>query len=201
MIATLRGHAVTISADSCILEVQGVGYQVFMPLSALDELRRLSGEVLIHTYQYVREDALVLYGFLHPDDKSLFIQVISVSGIGPKTGLAMLSALPADRLRDAVRREDAKLISSVPGIGQKTAQRLILELKGKLGKLPVGAGGTDGGAAPLTGGPMNDAVAALTALGYNISDALRAVEEADTNSPGLPVGELVREALKRLARK
>lgn len=114
MIATLRGHAVTISADSCILEVQGVGYQVFMPLSALDELRRLSGEVLIHTYQYVREDALVLYGFLHPDDKSLFTQVISVSGIGPKTGLAMLSALPADRLRDAVRREDAKLISSVP---------------------------------------------------------------------------------------
>ena len=84
MIATLRGHVLSIAADSCIIEVQGVGYQVFMPLSALDELRRLSGEVLIHTYQYVREDTLALYGFLRPEDKNLFTQVIGVSGIGPK---------------------------------------------------------------------------------------------------------------------
>ncbi|HHZ19148.1 MAG TPA: Holliday junction branch migration protein RuvA [Firmicutes bacterium] len=201
MIATLRGHVLSIAADSCIIEVQGVGYQVFMPLSALDELRRLSGEVLIHTYQYVREDTLALYGFLRPEDKNLFTQVIGVSGIGPKTGLALLSAFPADRLRDAVRLEDAKLLASVPGIGLKTAQRLILELKSKLGKLPSGAG--EGGDGPTAGqgGPMNDAVAALTALGYNISDALRAVEEADSKHPGLPTGELVREALKRLARK
>lgn len=201
MIATLRGHIASIMTDACILEVSGVGYHVQMPLSTLEELRRISGEVIVHTYQYVREDTLALYGFLHPDEKQLFTQIIGVSGIGPKTALALLSVLPADRFRDAVRREDSKTLASAPGIGLKTAQRLVLELKSKIGKIPGGATDAIGASGSTAGRPIDDVVAALTALGYSLSDALRAAEEAYVERPEGSVAEWIREALKRLMKK
>lgn len=200
MIATLRGHVLEMMADACILEVAGVGYLVQMPLSALEELRRIPGEALVYTYQYVREDTLALYGFLHSDEKQLFTQIIGVSGIGPKTALALLSVLPADRFRDAVRREDTKTLASAPGIGLKTAQRLVLELKSKIGKMPGGSVGStmvEG----YTGCPLDDVVAALTALGYPLTDALRVAEEVYGERPEGAVAEWIREALKRLAKK
>lgn len=199
MIATLRGHVVEVMADACVFEVAGVGYLLQMPLSALEELRRTPGEVLIHTYQYVREDTLALYGFLHSDEKQLFTQIIGVSGIGPKTALALLSVLPADRLRDAVRREDVKTLASAPGIGLKTAQRLVLELKSKLGKIPTGSEGVMTVQGP-SGRPLDDVVAALTALGYSLSDALRVSEEVYGERPEGAVSEWIRDALKRLAK-
>jgi Holliday junction DNA helicase RuvA len=202
LIATLRGQVNSVTSDSAIIEVHGVGYLVHMPFPALEELRRRDGEVFIHTYQYVREDIISLYGFLNPEEKALFIQVIGVSGIGPKTGLAMLSVLPADRLRDVVRREDAKSLSAVPGIGLKTAQRLILELKSKMGKaVGTSAAGSMPENASAGGGIFNDAVDALLALGYGMADALRVVEESIRDNPAASTGDTVRDALKRLTKK
>lgn len=171
-----------------------------MPVSALETLRKQTGEVLIHTFQYVREDILALYGFLSSDDKNLFIQVIGVSGIGPKTALALLSVLPGDRLRDTVRREDTRSLSSVPGIGLKTAQRLVLELKSKIGKIP-GIGGASLESTPAGGGQFNDAVDALLALGYPMTDAIRVIEDVVAQNPDASTGDTVRDALKRLAKK
>lgn len=201
MIVTLRGEVSSVTNDAAIIEVHGVGYLIHMPFPALDELRRQTGEVFIYTYQYVREDALALYGFLNAEDKDLFVQVIGVSGIGPKTGLAMLSVLPAERLRDVVRREDAKTLSSVPGIGLKTAQRLILELKSKMGKAVNTTSGGQVETVASGGGTFNDAVDALIALGYGMADAVRVVEESVRDNPDASTGDTVRDALKRLMKK
>lgn len=199
MIASLRGILMSIATDYCILEVHGVGYQIHMPLSALEQLRRQTGEVTVHTLQYVREDILALYGFLQPEEKELFSMIIGVSGIGPKTALALLSSLPGDRFRDAIRREDVRSLASAPGIGQKSAQRLVLELKSKLGKV-VSTSAEYGDSKIVTNTSVDDTVAALTALGYPTGEVLRIVEEISNAQPNRPVGEMVREALKQLGK-
>lgn len=201
LIATLRGQVLSVTNDAAIIEVHGVGYLVHMPYPALEELRKRNDEVLIYTFQYVREDTLSLYGFLNSEDKALFIQVIGVSGIGPKTGLAMLSVFPADRLADVVRREDAKTLSSVLGIGLKTAQRLILELKSKMGKVAGITASSPTSTASASGGTFNDAVDALLALGYGMTESLQAVEESVRDHPTASTGDTVRDALKRLMKK
>ncbi|HBG17690.1 MAG TPA: Holliday junction branch migration protein RuvA [Firmicutes bacterium] len=198
MIAFLQGKVAGIKENALLLEVNGVGFQILMPLSALQEIK--SGEtLLIHTYLAHKEEAMLLYGFLSEKEKSLFTKVINVSGVGPKTGLAILSVLSVERFCQAIIEEDVKTISSVPGIGLKIAQRLILELQTKIKK-------------EMEISPFyqrirhstqnnSDAVAALVALGYQQTMASKAVNEVESNSPKLNLQDLIRESLKLLMKQ
>jgi len=196
LIASLTGKVAEVAGGVCLLEVSGVGYEVRVPLPALEELAQAQGEVRLHTYFHLREDGAQLFGFLHPEEKRIFERIIAVSGIGPKTALSILSVLPVERIRQAVESEDHRLLASVPGVGQKTAQRLVLELRGKLAAYVA----TQGTGRPGTGGEMADAVEALVALGYQAAAAMGAVEAAMTEDEGRTAPTLVRAALKRLAR-
>jgi len=196
MLATLRGRVRHIAGDHCILEVNGVGYHVLLSLAALEKLSHAEEEVLLYTYLYHKEDAMTLYGFLHPEEKNLFAQVITVSGIGPKTALAIFSVLSPNHFRRAVLAEDTGALCEVPGIGLKSAQRLIIELKSRLAK-------EDGDQKSTTtpGLPLEDAVAALVALGYTSTVASGAVKETWRENPNLKVPDLIRRALQKLVKK
>lgn len=199
MISYIRGELAAIEENKAIVDVGGVGYGIFMPGRALGRLPAVGGEVTVHTFLYVKEDAMQLFGFLSRDDLAVFRQVIAVSGIGPKGGLSILSALSADELRFAVLTGDAKAISAAQGIGRKTAEKLILELKDKLrlAGLPEQGQGEafDEGDPALSGGILQDAAAALTALGYGSAEAWRAVRRVDVR-PDAAVEEVLKQALK-----
>src|SRR5690554_6501992 len=175
-----------------------MGFQVFMPLTALEELAQTEGEITVYTYLHHKEDTMVLFGFLHPEDKGLFEEIITVSGIGPKTALAVLSALDAESFRRAILNEQAKELTKVPGIGLKSAQRMILELKSKIQKLPVT--GQEGFTSShienkAEDGPLEDAIETLVALGYQTSTASEVVERVWRTDPKSSVSDLVRSSL------
>lgn len=197
MIAVLTGKVESVSGESCIIDVNGVGYRVFMPLPALEILSREAANVKIYTHFHLREDGASLFGFLTPEDKAIFEKVISVSGIGPKTGLAILGSLGADKFLDAVHNEDHRVLTGVSGVGLKTAQRIILELKGKL--VSISGKEKSGGAVHNTA--FNDAVDALVTLGYPQKEAVAVVEEIAATERNLTTPEIVRRALKNLGRK
>jgi holliday junction DNA helicase RuvA len=200
MIATLTGLVAGVSGESCIIEVSGVGYRVFMPLSALETLSHATTPVKIFTHFHLREDGASLYGFLTIADKNIFEKIIGVSGIGPKTALAILGNLPGESFRAAIQNEDHRILTSLPGIGLKTAQRLILELKGKLGG-GIGNGESTVKSAVGVYSPGGDAVDALVSLGYPQREAVSAVEALLVADKSLTSPELVRLALKNLGRK
>ena len=187
--------------ENCIiLENHGVGYRIFMSASAMGGHVRVGDEMKIHTYMSVREDAMLLYGFLTRDDLRLFELLIGVSGIGPKGGLGILSALSADELRFAILSDDAASIAKAPGLGKKTAQKLILELKDKL-KLED-TFGIRQDAAPQAGAfqagdSVQEAVMALTALGYPGTEALRAVKAVEGRGE-MDTEQVLKAALKHL---
>jgi holliday junction DNA helicase RuvA len=191
VIARLRGRPAGRSADGLVLDVDGVGYLVAASAAAL---RKAEGadEVVVETYLHVREDTLQLYGFGDAGERELFVQLLSVNGVGPKVALAVVSGSPAAELRRAIALEDAARFQAIPGIGRKTAERIVLELKEKLG--------ADAGASALAvvGGQARDVVArdALVELGYSVLEADRALAEID---PELPPEERVRLALRRAA--
>jgi len=149
-----------------VIGLGGISLRVQVPASAVAELGRPGGEVRLYTHLYVREDNLALYGFLRPEELSLFELLLTVSGIGPRAALALLSALPPDRLRAAIGGEDIDTLCRVPGIGRKTAGRLVLELKGKLAASAAGSPGRE---------PDSEVISALTALGYSTAEAQLAV--------------------------
>ena len=184
MIARLRGRQVARRADALVLDVGGVGYLLHATRTARRKARA-SGEVTLETHTYVREDALQLYGFADADERELFTQLLSVSGVGPKVALAIVSGTPPDELRRAIAREDTARFQAIPGIGKKTAQRVVLELKEKLA----------GEAVELIRGGNEAGVArdALVELGWSVAEAERALADVD---PELPVEERVRAALK-----
>jgi Holliday junction DNA helicase RuvA len=189
VISRLRGTPVARRPDGLVLDVHGVGYLVAATPSAL-RLASGSGEVSIETYLVVREDALQLYGFATADERELFEHLLSVSGVGPKVALAIISGSSPDELRRAIVHEDTARFEAIPGIGKKTAQRVVLELKEKVGSALV---------APETGGHGNDHVAArdaLVELGYSMLEAERALAEVDAE---LAPEERVRQALRRAA--
>ena len=200
MIRFIKGIVADIEENFLILENHGIGYRIFTPASVLERYVRVGEEIKLHTYMNVREDAMLLYGFLTADDLHLFELLLGVNGVGPKAGLGILSTLSADDLRFAVLSDDATAIAKAPGIGKKTAQKLILELKDKLSledafekklaheqELPV-AGGTD---------ETGEAVMALTALGYASTDAMRAVRAVEGHET-MDVEALLKAALKNL---
>ena len=191
MIARLRGTPVASTPDGLLLDVGGVGYLVAATPSAV---RKADGaaEVVVETYLHVREDALQLYGFAERAERELFVQLLSVNGVGPKVALAIVSGSPADELRRAIVREDAARFQAIPGIGKKTAERIVLELKEKLA--------ASVSIAPATGGTDADehvvARDALVELGYSLVAAERAL--AATDAAASPE-ERVRQALRRAA--
>ena len=206
MISYIRGELVYISEDKAVVDVGGVGYGIFMPAKSLSQLPPPGKEVKIHTYLYrlvwEKEDAMQLYGFLTRDALEVFRLVIGVSGIGPKGGLGILSQLTPDELRFAVMANDVKAISAAPGIGKKTAEKLILELKDKLSIEDVlthqmEGEGTVQNASSCGQEVQSDAVQALTALGYGGTEALRAVRQVETDE-NTTVEELLKKALKFL---
>lgn len=182
MISYIKGELVEVTEDSVVLDHGGMGFSIMMPGSILAKLPAIGSELKVHTYLYVKEDVLGLYGFLTKDDLKVFKLLITVSGIGPKGALAILSTMSPDDLRFAVLAGDAKTISKTPGIGSKTAQKLIIELKDKL-KIEDVLDGADGGyeaQSDMADTAAAEAVMALTALGYSAADATRAVKLVDS---------------------
>ena len=202
MISFIQGKIVDSSETSLILENGGIGYEIFMTGASMEKALRERDEVKIHTYFHIREDAMQLYGFLTKDDLQIFRLLLGVNGIGPKAALGILAALSADELRFAVLSDDVKTISRAPGIGKKTAQKLILELKDKLkleeafeAKLAHGEADTDAEVSSFDG--SKEAVEALVALGYSSTEALRAVRKVTDVSPD-DVEGILKAALKNL---
>ena len=200
MIATLTGKVESVGGESCILEVNGVGYLISMPLSALEVLSHTTEPVKIYTHFHIREDGANLYGFLTVADKTTFEKIIGVSGIGPKTALAILGTLSGDRFREAIENEDHRALTGVSGVGLKTAQRLILELKGKLSKV---FSGDNAGIKSLSNyhSSVADAIDALVTLGYPVKEASAAAGAIVSSEQNLTTPEIVRKALKSLGRK
>ena len=202
MISYIRGELAAVEDQKIVVDVGGVGYGIFMSRQAIALLPPSGNEVKIHTYLNVKEDALQLYGLLTRDDLEIFRLLIGVSGIGPKGGLNILSCLSSDELRFAVLSGDAKTISSAPGIGKKTAEKLILELKDKLNIEDVLNRAAHGDEVAQTGqesaaeGMQAEAVQALVALGYGSAESLRAVKK--TSADCATVEDVLKEALKYL---
>ena len=199
MYAYMIGRVAELKEDLLVLEVGSIGYNIRIPGSVAGLLPPVGEEVKIYTYTSVREDAIQLFGFLTKDDLEMYRQLIAVSGIGPKGGLALLSVMSADELRMAVLAQDAKAIARAPGIGGKTAQRIILELKDKVSLQDALAQTADAGtAAAAAAGSQtrNEAVEALVALGYAASDALRAVKTVERED--MDVEALLKAALRNL---
>ena len=190
MIVRLQGTVISRQPPLLAIDVGGVGYEVEAPLSVFDRLPRAGEPVTILTQMIVREDSQTLYGFLRESDRLLFRELLKVSGVGPRLALAILSGVSSDDFALMVEAGDAQALTRLPGIGKKTAERLVLEMRGRLSDLP-GAVSTSSGPAE----PAAEARAALTALGYSAAEALkmvRAVEAADQ-----PAEALIRAALKR----
>jgi holliday junction DNA helicase RuvA len=206
MIGQLTGVVLADEADgTVVLDVNGVGYELLTPLGAIGRARAVrnaaAGDpIMLHVHTHVREDALQLYGFATAADKTAFRTLISVSNVGPKIALAVLSAMPAGDLARAVAKKDIARLVSMPGIGKKTAERLVLELKDKLvaDSLPEAAVRQGGGATGLS--PAELLTSALTRMGYRPNEAERAVVQLGAKVDGEPLETLIREALVLLAR-
>lgn len=200
MISFLRGIVAQVSPDRVIVEVGGVGFEVLVSVRDASDMPPAGEEVKIHTYMSVSEDAIRLYGFLSQDDLNVYKTLISVSGVGPKAALGILGAMSANDIRFAVFSDDDKALSRAPGIGAKTAKKLILELKDKL-KLEDAIQSGDDFTTPSTASSavvdaeLTDAVQALTALGYSNSEALRAVRKVKVTE-GMETQDILKQALK-----
>mgnify|MGYP004552829133 FL=1 len=202
MYAYLKGTLEEVTEDNIVVEVNGIGYNVKVSGTTVEMLPGMGNEVKIYTYTLVREDALLLYGFLTRDDLEIFKKLITVNGIGPKGGLAILSVMSADALRFAIMAGDAKAIAKAPGVGNKTAERVILDLRDKisledtlagLGNPPEAAQGQ--GAQALDNVMKKEAIEALVALGYSASDATAAVKKVELTEDST-VELILKKALK-----
>lgn len=192
MIGRITGILVEKRPPQIVVSCNGVGYEIDVPMSTFYPLPRTGEEVTLLTHLVVREDAHLLYGFLTAPERAAFRQLLRISGVGPKVALAVLSGLSVEDLAAAVAREDAARLTKVPGVGRKTAERLVLELRDKL---PGTVGGARGEA---PGGPAGGDVAdALLALGYNEREAQAAVKQLPA---GLPLADAIRQALRNLAK-
>lgn len=206
MIAYIKGEIADITEDNLVVETGGIGYNVKISTGTAGLLPGIGEEIKIYTYTCVREDAFSLYGFLTKDDLEIFRKLITVNGIGPKGGLAILSVMTADDLRFAIISGDAKAISKAPGIGNKTAERVILDLRDKVSVEDSFRNrgltleeGTLGGRNTGNGLTLarNEAAEALTALGYSASEALKAVKQVEITD-GMDAEEILKQALKKM---
>ena len=199
MLAFVKGRLIETGADYVVLDNQGIGYLIYTPLSVLENLPPIGQDIKIYTYMYVREDQLTLYGFLTRDDLEIFKLLIGVSGIGPKGALGLLSRISPNEFRFAVMSGDAKTIAKTPGIGPKTAQKLIIELKDKLKLEDMFEENPEADADVSHGGSSaeKETIMALVALGYSETEAFRAVQKVDA-SPDMDSETLLKLALKQM---
>lgn len=199
MIGALRGRAVERDPERLVIDVGGVGYEVLVPVSTYVEVERRAEaaggppEVHLHVHTHLREDAITLFGFWTAREKQLFLKLIAVSGIGPRLARVVLSGMPPDDLVAALARGDAARLATIPGVGKKTAERMVLELREKVGELAVElpSRAAEGG---------DEVVSALANLGYKRPQAERAVAEARRELPDADFPELLRKSLARLSR-
>ena len=199
MIAFLRGRILTKQPNSIIVDVQGVGYHVQVPLSTYYDVGDEGAEIALRIYTHVREDALQLYGFLTTLEQQLFERLIGISGIGPKLAIAVLSGIEPGDLVIALQRGDVARLTTIPGVGKKTSERIVLELKDRLAQLVVPAGVIDASAS--SGGKLRDDVlSALQNLGYHRPLAERAVDATLTDAAGSTFEQALRAALRELMR-
>ncbi len=205
MINYITGSLVWCGLDAIIVDNQGIGYRISMPGSMIDRLPVRGSEIKVYTYLHVREDLMQLFGFLSMDDLEVFQMLITVNGIGPKAGLAILSMMTPDELRFAVMADDAKSIAKTPGIGAKTAGKLILELKDKLKIQDVVSQALDRGVEHMANGEdtgdyssmVSEATEALVALGYSTTEAMKAVRSVE-KTEDMTVEKLLKWSLKQL---
>ena len=195
MIASLNGIVLSKKPEGIIIDVGGVGYHVSIPLCNLADIPDQGEKVFLHIYTHVREDVLQLYGFVTDEDRKVFTTLIGISGIGPKLGLTILSGMPVDRFIETISREDVALLSTIPGLGKKTASKIILELKGKLPSLDREENKSEGRASH-----SGDAVSALMNLGYKRPVSENAVEKALKSGAGA-IEDIIKESLKYLTEK
>ncbi len=197
MISQLRGAIVSLTPTDVVLDVHGVGYHLHISLTTFEECRRAQGEITLQTHLHVREDALQLFGFATEAERALFRELIAVNGIGPRIAQGILSGLKAEELRAAISAGNLDALTAIPGVGKKIAERMILELRGKLGKTETPA---------LPGAPSShdlktrtEALVALMSLGYTRAVAERALRDVLQEARGqeLPLDQLVRRALRR----
>ncbi len=201
MIAFLTGRLAFKAPTHLTLDVQGVGYEVHIPLSTYYALPNLNEVTALNIHTHLREDAIQLFGFLSQSEKELFLLLTSVSGIGPKLALSVLSSLPITDLVDAIQTEDVEKLSTVPGIGKKSAGRIVLELKDKISKIQGRSSRLETADTSAVDGPYEDALSALINLGYRAQDAKEALKRATKAATGsLALKELIREGLKELGR-
>jgi len=205
MIAYLTGTLLSKQATSVIVDVGGVGYEVAIPLSTFYELDETGSRVQLRIYTHVREDALQLYGFKTARERELFLRLISVSGIGPRLGITLLSGMSADEMIASIRNNNLARLTLIPGVGRKTAERLVVELRDKIATLTSVE--TEDEAAPATpSGAMaedavhSDALSALVNLGYQRAAAEKAITAALNEGGEITVETILRRSLRRLAK-
>ena len=201
MYSYIKGTLEETGEDYIVIEAGGIGYQIYTTGQTFQYLPSQGAELKVYTYLHVREDAMILFGLLTKDDLSVFKLLLGVSGIGPKGALAILSVMTTDDLRFAVLGDDAKAIARAPGVGAKTAQRLILELKDKLSledAFEQKLAKNEDMVQNKTGGAKNEAVQALVALGYSSSEALKALQGVEIQE-NTDVEDILKAALKNMA--
>jgi Holliday junction DNA helicase RuvA len=200
MIAFLRGRPAVIGTDHVVIDVGGVGYKVFVPIPVVSSISGQKDDVTVFTYLNVREDAMQLYGFLDEKDLEVFEMLIQISGIGPKVALAVLSAMSAQSLIHAVVQEQISILTGISGVGKKTAQRLIIELKDKLEKMSIGEIQEIPAVRGGISGYADDALQGLIALGYNQLEAKRALGKVVLLDGDKKPEVLLKLALKELSK-
>lgn len=202
MIASLTGRLAFKAPTHLVLDVQGVGYEVFIPLSSYYGLPNLGDHTSLSVHTHVREDAIQLFGFLTSKEKEAFVLLTSVSGVGPKLALSVLSALPVSDLVMAIQAENVEKLTTVPGIGNKSASRLVLELKDKVGKLHPGLLPANDSSRQGQDVTFDDALSALVNLGYRPQDAKDALKQVKKFNPtSMVLKDMIRESLKELAKR
>jgi holliday junction DNA helicase RuvA len=205
MIAHLSGTLLSKQANSVIVDVAGVGYEVTIPLSTFYDLEDTGAPVQLRIYTHVREDTLQLFGFKTARERELFLKIITVSGIGPKLGITLLSGMSADELIASIRTNNLARLTLIPGVGRKTAERLIMELREKVAELSSAQLEEELGAKPEVSEPTEDTVrsdslSALLNLGYQRSAAEKAIDAALGEGGEVTVESILRRSLKKLAR-
>ncbi len=201
MIASLTGRLAFKAPTHLILDVHGVGYEAYIPLSTYYGLPNLSESISLSVHTHVREDAIQLFGFLTSQEKDAFVLLTSVSGVGPKLALSVLSALPVSDLVSAIQSGDVEKLTTVPGIGNKSASRLVLELKDTVGKLQPGLSPASDSPRQGQDATFDDALSALVNLGYRPQDAREALKQVKkSNAESIVLKDMIRESLKELAR-
>ncbi len=194
MIGSLRGKLTAKHAPQIIVECQGVGYEVETPMSTFLELPSIGKDLFLHTHLLVREDAQILYGFSSEEERSLFRTVLRISGVGAKMGLAILSAMSVSDFNRCVQYEDAAMLVKIPGVGKKTAERLIIEMRDKIDKTDIGPGAAK---VAVEASPRSEAVDALVTLGYKANEVNKLIGAMDVE--GKSAEDIIRLALRQAA--